>query len=324
MRFAGLARLAAAAALTLPLAAFTPQNVECIAPANPGGGWDFTCRTVGKLLADTKLVDSQVQVTNMAGAVGAVAYANVASKRADDPNVLVATSTVGITQIAQGKYPADTDAMRWVGMLGADVGVVLVAKDSKYNTLGDLMADLKANPTGIVPAGSSGIGGWDHLRLLLLAKEAGVPDEQLKSIKWVEFDGGGDAVTQLMGGHVGVVVTDIGEIGGFIQSGDVKPLAVMSQERLEAYPDIATAKEQGLDVEGYNWRGFYTGGKVDDEAYNGWVEILRKLYESPEWQKEAKAAGLTPIWRGGEEFEAFVQQSKNDMAEISRAIGVIQ
>ncbi len=127
-----------------------------------------------------------------------------------------------------------------------------------------------------------------------------------------------------MGGHVAVVVTDIGEIGGFIQSGDAKPLAVMSQERLEAYPDIATAKEQGLDVEGYNWRGFYMGGKVDDEAYNGWVDILSKLYQSPEWQKEAKAAGLTAIWRGGEDFEAFVEQSKNEMAEVSRAIGVIQ
>jgi putative tricarboxylic transport membrane protein len=324
MIFARLIRAAAAVALAAPLAAFTPGNVECIAPANPGGGWDFTCRTVGKLLTDTGILSAPVQVTNMPGAVGAVAYANVASKRADDPNLLVATSTVGITQIAQGKYPADVDAMRWLGMLGADVGVVLVPKDSEYETLDDLLNAIKQDPGAVVVGGSSSIGGWDHLRLLMLAQEAGVPDEALRNIKWVEYSGGGDAVTQLMGGHIGAVVTDIGEIGGFIESGDVKPLAVMSDERLEAYPDIATAREQGVDVEGYNWRGFYTGGKVSDEAYQAWVDMLQRLYESEEWQTTAKAKGLTPIWRGGEEFEEFVRESEQRMTDISKAIGVIQ
>ncbi len=322
--FRRLASVAAVAALALPLAAFTPQNVECIAPANPGGGWDFTCRTVGKLLTDTGLLGGQVQVTNMTGAVGAVAYANVASKRSGDPNLIVATSTVGITQIAQGKYPAGVDAMRWLAMLGADVGVVLVQKDAPYNSLEELLTALKNDPGSVVAAGSSGVGGWDHLRLLMMLEEAGMATDQLKSVKWVEFSGGGDAVTQLMGGHVGVVSTDIGEIGGFIQSGDVKVLAVMSGERLEAYPDAPTAKEQGVDYEGYNWRGFYMGGKVDDASYDGWVEIMQKLYESKEWQETAKAKGLTPVWRGGEEFEAFVRESEENMKNVSRAIGVIQ
>lgn len=324
MRFRSLAGLAAAAVLVLPLAAFTPQNVECIAPANPGGGWDFTCRTVGKLLDDLDLVPGTVQVTNMAGAVGAVAYANVASKRASNENLLVATSTVGITQIAQGKYPADVDAMRWLAMLGADVGVVLVPKDSDFNSVSDLLEALKADPTSVVAGGSSSVGGWDHLRLLILAQEAGLPEEALKSIRWVEFSGGGDAVTQLMGGHLGVVLTDVGEIAGFIESGDVKPLAVMADERLQAFPDIPTAKEQGIDAEGYNWRGFYIGGEVSDEAYQGWVDILNELYESEEWQTTAVEKGLTPIWRGGEEFEAFVRESEERMENLSRAIGVIQ
>ncbi|MYZ49998.1 Bug family tripartite tricarboxylate transporter substrate binding protein [Propylenella binzhouense] len=322
--FRRLGRVAAVAALILPLAAFSPQNPECIAPANPGGGWDFTCRTVGKLLTDTGLVSGQVQVTNMTGAVGAVAYANVASKRSDDPDLVVATSTVGITQIAQGKYPAGVDAMRWLAMLGADVGVVLVQKDSKFNSLQDLLAALKADPGSVVAAGSSGVGGWDHLRLLMLLEKAGMATDQLKSVKWVEFSGGGDAVTQLMGGHIGVVSTDIGEIGGFIQSGDVKVLGVMSGDRLEAFPDAPTAKEQGVDFEGYNWRGFYMGGKVSDEAYDGWLAIMQKLYESKEWQETAKSKGLTPIWRGGKDFEAFVRQSEENMRKVSKAIGVIK
>ncbi|HET8726727.1 MAG TPA: tripartite tricarboxylate transporter substrate-binding protein [Alphaproteobacteria bacterium] len=320
-----IGRVAGAVALAAGLAAANPASAaECIAPADPGGGWDFTCRTVGKLLYDLKLVDEPVQVTNMPGGVGAVAYANVASKRADDANLVVATSTVGVTQIAQGKYPADIDVMRWLGMLGTDVGVILVAKDSPLQTLDDLIQALKEDPSSVVAAGSSGAGGWDHIRLLMLAKEAGLTAEEFKNIRWVQFDGGGPAVTQMMGGHVGVVSTDLGEIAGFIESGDIRALAALSDEPIPAFPDIPTAASQGLDVTGYNWRGFYTGGEVSDEAYQEWVDTLNTLYETEEWKEAATSSGLVPIWRGGEEFEAYVAEQTDQMREISREIGVIE
>jgi putative tricarboxylic transport membrane protein len=323
-----LRKLAVAAVISLgvaaPVQAFEPSGVECIAPANPGGGWDFTCRTVGKLLSDLGLVDGQVQTTNMPGGVGAVAFANVMSKRPDDPNLIVATSTVGITQIAQGKYPGGIDDVRWLGMLGADVGVLMVNNDSPYESVDDLMQAYMDDPASVPTGGSSSVGGWDHLRLLLLAREAGMPQDQLPDIKWVQYSGGGDAVTQLIGGHIGAVLTDIGEIGGFIKSGDVRVLAVMSDERLTAFPDAPTAKEQGLDVEGYNWRGFYMGGDVSDEAYDAWVDIMADLYATDAWKEAAEANGLTPILRVGEEFSSFVQQSKADAEEVSRAIGVIE
>lgn len=319
-----LGRVAGLAAVALPLMAFTPENTECIAPANPGGGWDFTCRTVGKLLVDEKLLANPMQVTNMAGGVGAVAFANVAAKRSDDPNLIVAASTVGITQIAQNKYPAGADTMRWVAMLGADVGIVMVNKDSPVQDLNGLLEALKKDPASIVAGGSSNVGGWDHLRLLLLAKKAGMPNDDLKKIRWVQYSGGSDAVTQLMGNHIGAVLTDIGEIAGFIESGDVRPIAVMSDDRLPAFKDIPTAAEQGVAVTGYNWRGFYMPGKVTDEQYQAWVDMLGKLYESEAWQKEATAKGLTLIWRGGKAFEDFVRESEADMRDVSKAIGVIK
>ncbi|AUH35150.1 Bug family tripartite tricarboxylate transporter substrate binding protein [Paracoccus tegillarcae] len=314
--------LRAAGVAATMLFALPATAAECIAPADPGGGWDFTCREVGRLLAEEGLVDGNVQVTNMPGGVGAVAFANVASKRADDAELLVATSTVGITQIAQGKYPAGTDTMRWIAMLGADVGVIAVAADSHYQTLDDLLAALKEDATSVVTSGSSGAGGWDHIRLLLLAQAAGI--EGLDQIRWVQFDGGSPAVTQMMGGQVGLVSTDLGEIKGFVDSGDIRVLAVLSDEPISAFPDLPTAKSQGYDVTGYNWRGFYTGGEVSDEGYNAWVERLKTLYDSEAWQETAKASGLEPIWRGGEEFIAYVAEQEAQMAEISRQIGVIQ
>ncbi|WP_246044083.1 Bug family tripartite tricarboxylate transporter substrate binding protein [Ruegeria sediminis] len=306
----------------MAFAALPADATECIAPSNPGGGWDFTCRTIGRILTELDLVDGNVQVTNMPGGVGAVTYAMVASERSDDADLIVATSTVGITQIAQGKYPAGVDAMRWLGMLGADVGVVAVAADSEIQSMADLNEALKADPSSLTTAGSSSIGGWDHIRLLIAAREGGVED--LPAIRWVQFDGGTDAVTQLIGGQVDVVSTDISEIGGFVESGDIRLLGVMSDERIPAFSDAPTMIEQGIEMTGYNWRGLYTGGDVSDDAYNTWVSNLETLYNSENWQTAAVEFGLVPIWRGGDDFEAYIREQEKVTADISRDIGVIQ
>jgi len=316
-----LATMAGAALVTMTV---TASAQECIAPADPGGGWDFTCRTVGRILTEEGLVDGNVQVTNMPGGVGAVAFANVAANRSDDPNLLVATSTVGITQIAQGKYPGDASVMRYLAMLGADVGVLAVNPDGGFADLAGLLDQMKADPNSVVVGGSTGVGGWDHIRLLMLAQANGMSGEELKTIRWVQFDGGSPAVVQMMGGQLDAVVTDLGEIAGFVESGDIELLAALSDDPVPAFPDVPTAKAQGFDVTGLNWRGFYMGGDVSDEAYNEWVAKLETLYNSDAWQEAAVNSGLIPLWRGGEEFSNFVQADAAVMKKISQDIGVIE
>jgi putative tricarboxylic transport membrane protein len=316
-----------AAGAGLVMAAFMSVSApasaaECIAPSNPGGGWDFTCRTIGRILSELDLVDGNVQVTNMPGGVGAVTYAMVVNERPADDELIVATSTVGITQIAQGRYPAPVDAVRYLGMLGADVGVIAVDDDSPIESLSDLTEIMANEPASIVTGGSSGAGGWDHIRLLMVAREGGL--DTLGDLRWVQFDGGTDAVTQMMGGQIDVVSTDIGEIAGFVESGDIRILAALSDEPMPAFPDIPTAQSQGIDVTGYNWRGLYTGGEVSDAAYQEWVDKLETLYNSENWQTAAVEFGLVPIWRGGAEFEEYVREQEDVMAQISRDIGVIE
>lgn len=310
------------AAISLGITAAAPaMATECIAPSNPGGGWDFTCRSVGRILTELGLVSGNVQVTNMPGGVGAVGFAHVESKRAADPEILVATSTVAITQIAQGKYPGGLDEARFIGMLGSDVGVIAVAANSPYQTLDELLTAMKETPAEVVGAGD-GAGSWDHIRYLLVAQEGGI--ENIQSLRWVQFDGGSEAITQMMGGQISVVSTDLGEAAGFTESGDIRLLAVLSDEPVPAFPDVPTAKSLGYDVSGYNWRGFYTGKDVSDEEYAAWIEKLDAVYNSDEWKQTATEAGLIPTWRAGEEFEAYLVDQRDSIEEISREIGIIK
>ena len=318
--------LAAAFTLASSIAAFAfePGNTECIAPANPGGGWDFTCRQVGKTMQDLSLIPGTMQVTNLAGGGGGVAYAEVANKRNDDDNLIVAASSATATRLAQGAYPGNTmDQMRWVGAVGADYGIIAVAADSEINTLPELMDKIKADPTSVSVAGGSAVGGWDHLKVLLAAQKAGIED--VRQIKYVAFDGGGEAVTQLLAGSVQAFTGDASEAKGFVDSGDIKVIAVLAPDRLEGdFSSFPTAKEQGIDVIGANWRGFYAPGGMSDDAYAFWTDSVAKTYASDEWKQVMAQNGLAPLDMTGDEFEAFVEDSVAKITDLSKQIGLIK
>ena len=304
--------------------AFEPGNTECIAPANPGGGWDFTCRQVGKALQDLSIIPGTMQVTNLAGGGGGVAYAEVVNKRNEDPNLIVAASSATATRLAQGAYPGnDMTQVRWIGAVGADYGVIAVAKDSPVQTLPELLDMIKKDPSSVSVAGGSAVGGWDHLKVLLAAKKAGIED--VRTIKYVAFDGGGEAVTQLLAGSVQAFTGDASEAKGFVDSGDIRVIAVLAPERLEGdFSSFPTAKEQGIDVIGANWRGFYGPGNLPDDAYNYWVESIGKVYDSKEWKDIMSANGLAPLDLQGAEFQAFVKESVDSITDLSKQIGILK
>ncbi|WP_010142421.1 Bug family tripartite tricarboxylate transporter substrate binding protein [Oceanicola sp. S124] len=316
---AGLALTASGAS-----AQFAPEQPECIAPANPGGGWDFTCRQVGKTMQDIGLISKTMQVVNLAGGGGGVAYAEVVNKRNDSSDLIVAASTATATRLAQGAYPGNTmDQVRWLASIGADYGVIAVAADSDIETLPELLDMIKNDPRSVSVAGGSAVGGWDHLKVLIAANAYGVED--VRTVKYIAFDGGGEAVTQLLAGSVQAFTGDLSEAKGFVDSGDIKVIAVLAPERLEGeFAAFPTAKEQGVDAIGANWRGFYAPAGMTDEAYDAWVSMIGELYASPEWKEIMAANGLAPLNLQGAEFETFVSDSVTQIQDISREIGIIK
>ncbi len=285
----------ALAAVSSPASAFEPSGTECIAPAGAGGGWDMTCRMVGKTLQDLKLIPGTLQVTNKAGGGGGVAFAEVVNKRNEENNLIVAASSATSTRLAQGAYPGNTmDQVRWIAAVGADYGMIAVAADSPIKTLPELLAKVKADASSVAFAGGSAVGGWDHLKVLIAARKG--RHHECAHVKYVAFDGGGEAVTQLLAGKVQAFTGDISEVKGFVDAGKIKVLAVMAPERLAGdFAKYPTAKEQGLDVVGANWRGFYAPGKMSDDAYNFWVKSLGTVYDSKEWKAIMASNGMAPL-----------------------------
>ncbi len=325
-RAAGRAALALAlAAALLPgqAAAFQPTNPECIAGAAPGGGFDLTCRLTGRMLNELGLVTAPIRTTNMPGGIGAVAMNHIQAQRRNDPNTVVAVSTGSWLNLATGKFGRWTENdVRWIGAIGADFGVIVVRKDSPFQTLGDLVAALKANPGG-VPMGAGGtVGSQDWMKAALIARAAGVNP---RAIRYVPFEGGGQAMGALLGNHIQVFPGDASEVKGQLAAGEVRVLATLSATRLPApFADVPTAREAGFDVEWAIVRGLYMAPGAPDEAYAFWVDALRKLNANPAWATARDGQGLFAFASVGAEFEALAKQRVGMMRALAKEMGLIQ
>ncbi|MCY3878661.1 MAG: tripartite tricarboxylate transporter substrate-binding protein [Rhodobacteraceae bacterium] len=296
---------------------------ECIAPANPGGGWDFTCRTIGKIMHDIGAVDKPIQVTNMAGGGGGLAFSHVVNERNDDGELIVAASSATATRLAQNAYGGlMADQVQFLGAIGADPGIIAVAKDSPYMSLTDLLDAVIADPTSVTFAGGSAAGGFDHLKVLMALGRAGFTD--VTSVKYIGVDGGADAITQTIGGHTQAMTGDMSEVVGFLAADEIRVIAVFTDERVPGFEQIPTAKEQGIDIVSVNWRGLYVPLGIDEADYDRWSDALAQVAASQEWQDAMVANGLAPFTKVGRDFQDYVNGVIGEIETLSREIGVIQ
>jgi putative tricarboxylic transport membrane protein len=184
------------------------------------------------------------------------------------------------------------------------------------------MDAIKADPRSVGIAGGSSVGGYDHIKPMLVAQAAGVED--VTKLKYVAFSGGGEAMTGLLSGSVQALSGDLSEMLGFLESGDIRIVAILSPERLSGHPDIPTAKEQGYDVIGANWRGLYMPAGASDEAKEYWKNAIQTMTESDAFQADLKAASIEPFNNFGADMDAYAAKTIEDVRTLSKEIGIIQ
>ena len=199
---------------------------------------------------------------------------------------------------------------------------IAVLKDSKFKTLKDMMDAIKADPRSVGISGGSSVGSYDHIKPMLLAKAAGIND--VTKLKYVAYSGGGEAMTALLSNSVQALSGDFSEIRGFVDSGDVRVLAILGPKRLKLYPDLPTAKEQGYDVIGANWRGLYMPKGASDEAKEFWKNAIMKMVEDDGFQKTLEGAAMESFNNFGDDMDKFVRQNIKDVTELSKEIGILK
>ena len=298
-----------------PKPAYPDKPIEMVAPSGAGGGWDTFARGIAKVAADEKLVSQPIQVINKAGGSGAVALAWMMSSKKGDAYELIVYSPPliinGLNGTSKYTYKDLTPLVKMI----TDYNVILVKADSPYKTLKDLLEAAKQDPAKVSIGGGSAPGSMDHLAYAKIAKAAGIG---VKDIKYVSFQGGGEALASLLGGHVTAVSSGIGESLGQIEAKTVRALAVTADQRLGGVlAGAPTVREAGYDVTYQIWRGVFGPAEMPEAAKKYWQDTLTKMTKTEGWKNILK----TYQWNDALEVEGFGQFLDNEAKIYEQLLG---
>ena len=326
------ARIAGAAQEAECTQDYPTETLQIMAPAAPGGGWDTTAREMQTVL-QTGIINQSVEVYNVEGAGGTIGLAQLVSDNEGDPNTLMMMGLVMVGAIATNQAQVTLDDVTPVARLTTEYEVIVVPRDSKYQTLADLVADFKADPGAISWAGGSA-GGTDHILVGLIAQAIGADPTQ---INYVAFSGGGEALAALLGGQVSAGVSGYGEFQEQIAAGELRALAISAAAPgqvgatpaagatpASTLPPVPTLQEQGVDVELANWRGVVAGPDVDDEIRACMVQMLDRMRQSDAWQQVLTKYGWQDYFLAGPEFGTFLQSERDRITVVLADLGLIE
>jgi len=318
---AGIASMALLLSLFVaPAIAGDVKKLHFLIPGGAGGGWDGTARGVGKALLDAKLID-QASFENMSGGGGGKALNHLISTADRQEGTLLVNSTPIIIRSLTGVFPQSFRDLTPVASVIADYAAFVVPKDSRYNSLKEIIADFKKDPKSVKIAGGSVKGSMDHLVPAMVILAAG--GDPLK-LKYIPYDAGGKAMAGLLSGDTQVLSTGFGEALGLANQGEVRILAVTSDERLSQAPDVATVKELGYDVTFANWRGFFGIPGLSKDKAAAYSALLKQMYDTPEWEEIRKQRGWQNLYQSGDDFYAFLEEQEKSIGDIMRKLGFLQ
>lgn len=286
---------------------FTPGNrVTMIVPFSAGGGSDISGRAIAAGLEE--VTGTNITVENRVGGSGAVGYSGLLNAEGDG-SVLLASETALITlpivQDVNFTYESFTPIMK----AGEDYNLVVVAADSPYQSITDLIEGAR---TGNLTAAVSGATGPDHIAWSLIEKEQNI------SLARVTFESSSEVLAAVMGGHVQVAASSPGELMGQLESGDIRALCALAPERYtyEALADIPTGAESGVNVTFAQWRGFIAPGGIDPAARDYWIEKAEEYAATDAYSEYIESNMLQPSTLYGDEFVAYLKQYAADVESV--------
>ena len=294
-------------------------DVELMAPADPGGGWDQTARAMQSVLTESGVVEENVEVYNVGGAGGTIGLAQFVSDNAGDPNQLMVMGLVMLGAIQTNDSPVDLSQTTPIASLITEWETIVVPAESEYRTLEQLVEAFRTDP-GSISWGGGSAGGTDQILVGLLAQEAGIDPAE---VNYIAHSGGGEAKAAVLSGGVTAGVSGVGEFADQVEAGQLRLLAVSSDDPVEGV-DAPTIVESGYDVTVPNWRGVMAPPGISDEDREAIIGMIEAMHDTPEWQETLESNGWTDFLQTGDEYEAFLEEENQRVADILSEMGLAQ
>lgn len=304
----------------MSIATVAQAEIHFLIPGGPGGGWDTTARGVGEALVKSKIKES-ASFENMSGGGGGRAIASLIESKNKQGDILMVNSTPIVLRALNGQIPFSYRDLTPVAGVIADYGAFVVRNDSPLKSWDDVLAIYKKNPHKFKVGGGSARGSMDHL-VAAQAIQAGNLDGA--RLRYIPYDGGGQAKAGLLSGEADLLSTGFSEALEIANSGQARILAITSAEILADYPEVPTIKSLGYDMSFVNWRGFFAAPSVSQEKVDTYVQTLSKLLETPEWESVRKRNGWMNMFLAKEDFVASLETQEQQLKDIMLQLGFIK
>ena len=288
------------------------RPVTLVVPAATGGGADQMARFIQGIVTKHNLMSRPLVVVNKAGGAGAEGFLDLKASSGDPHKLIITLSNLFTTPLATG-IPFNWKDLTPVSMMALDEFVLWVNADKPYKSVKDYVDAIKAAPDNTFKMGGTGSKQEDQIITVALEKATG------KKMTYIPYKGGGAVAVQLVGGHVDSTVNNPIEAVAHWRAGKLRPLCVFDSKKLDykekitadmSWNDIPTCKSQGLDVEYVMLRGYFMPPGVTKDQVAYYVDLFKKVRETPEWKKLMDDGAFNQTFMTGDDYAKWVANAE--------------
>ena len=316
--------VAALSAMAVPAQAWEPsKTVEFIVPAGSGGGADQMARAIQGIVVKHNLMKQPMVVINKSGGAGAEGFLDVKGANGDPHKIIITLSNMFTTPLATA-VPFNWRDLTPVKMMALDEFVLWVNAEKPYKSAKDYIAAVNKAGANKMKMGGTGSKQEDQIITAAIEKKTGA------KFTYIPFKGGGTVAVQLVGNHIDSSVNNPIEAVAHWRGGKLRPLCVFDTKRMPykekmtdtmAWSDIPTCKEAGLDVNYLMLRGIFMAGGVSQDQVDYFVNVLRKVRETPEWTALMNKGAFNQTSIEGKEFADWVAAAEAEHIALMKGAG---
>ncbi|MFL5107796.1 MAG: Bug family tripartite tricarboxylate transporter substrate binding protein [Xanthobacteraceae bacterium] len=316
--------LAVASALPSAAAWEPTRPVEIIVPAGPGGGADQMGRVIQGIVTKHKLMNQSMVVINKAGGAGGEGFLDVKGSRGNPHKLVITLSNLFTTPLATG-IPFSWKDLTPVAMMALDEFILWVNAETPYQTAQEYIKAVKEAPLAQFKMGGTGSKQEDQIITVAIEKATGT------KFTYIPYKGGGEVAVQLVGRHVDSTVNNPIEAVAQWRGGKLRPLCVFDGKPLDykdkiadkAWADVPTCKSGGLDVEYLMLRGIFMSPGATPEQVNYYVDVLKKVRETPEWKTLMNDGAFNQTFMTGAEYAKWVENEEKRHHSLMKDAGFL-